>query len=258
MKRAVVAVSVCMVFIINNAGFGRERTRRVPLCCPAPQSACIGQVLSPVRGAFSRCYVNPCLCPQDLAYDPDESDGIYYYIVARYNCDCVTGACNNPVQTIMPTDSFIEFPQLCEEYPGCEFAPYGYALARHVGMKAAKDPEFEPKFKHRLPATVHRIDRAYLTFPTSETGPVITAVAYIFKLDDVTYAANLHPHYDHNKVGTSKSHNVVLGFQTNGVGTHPIDYAVNWRHVEKSTHAYVYHVSAGGVTYPIVITQPPL
>jgi hypothetical protein len=233
---------------------GRERIRCVQVWCTRPQATCVSAPRCIMSQPIMSCRTNPCLCPQDLAYDPGPEDELFYYIVDHNDCEC-GGACDAPYPTLLATDSFVEFPQMCSDSAGCAFVPIGRSVANQVGIPSLKDPEFVPMFQYRTAATVHLINRSYISFRIPSSGRVVTAIAFIFKLDDFTYPLNLHP--KHPNVGMSKAHTVVLGFQTNGVGTHTIDFDVDPRHVKPSPdHKFGFHVNTGGVTYPIVMMEP--
>ncbi len=208
--------------------------------------------------------IAPCLCPQELATGPDPD--LFFFQVARYNCDC-RAECDAPQVTVMATDGFVEFPQLCENSPDCEFslAALKSRGVNYVGLPAPKTPTFTPRIWDVPAADVRLIDdgclKFYLDNTSDSNGPIEKYARYcLFRLPEHVHPIH-QPTSPHARYlpRTHKARTLAIGFEIDKPSTDiVINYEVDANRVEETPHhPYVHHVDTGGVIYPIVMVQRP-
>jgi hypothetical protein len=256
MKRILSLIAAtALVFVASETALARRwffQRRRPP---------CVNQPL----GCVPCAPIAPCLCPQEVATDPEDPDpDLFYYHVEWHDCDCANDEqCNEPETTVMATDGFIDFPQLCQNPADCEFieAKRGSRTVLRVGLPAPKTPTFTPRIWDVPAGSERLIDdgclKFYLDNPSDPAHPIEKYARFcLFRL----------PRHDHDRSPTGAppiehtAKTFAIGFEIAAPrpGDPPLNliYDVDKRYVkEKPYYEYVHHVDTGAVTYPVIMVQ---
>jgi hypothetical protein len=244
-----VLIGLCAVLLIapsEAAARGWLRRCRRPACCAKPSLCCAP---CPSR-------VPPCVCPKEIADDLDPNDDINYFIVDVYDCECMA-ECDEPQRTVMPTDGFAEYPQLCEYSPPCEFLPAKLSSNRTpgkwVGLPAPKKYDLiPPVFEKVVGPAPQVLEQGYMRFELDD-GSRRTAKFFLIYLAGHSHPTETHPHHP---VPDCKPQMIAIGFQVGDKPPQGLKYDVGKEHVtENPHHPYVHHVHTGAVTYPIVVVE---
>lgn len=254
MIRLLLFAAVCILVAIpadySAAGGRWRRCATGPEC---PRVACPN---------VSRCYSNPCICPQDALmsyYTGSSTYTLYSTLVHQCPCKYDTtppGACTTPTAGYL-TSTGLDLHQYCEQVGGCKTIPL--TRADIVGLGEAVESDYSPDNpqnndpKFVLPGLInvpHQSGSYYISFEPKPGASPILAKLFHAAVPRHTHASN-GPKYN--------PYLISFGFECKPGGPQPAEHVpfssgrIRNREVEGKD---LYHVTTSeGITYGIVAVK---